>query len=49
MEIGMMRENFKRFLKMWNISPMLAYRRTLSKTRTCPARYRTVGKYEINL
>ena len=42
----MMRENFKGLLKMRDISSMRSYRGTLSKMRTCPAPYGTVGKYD---
>ena len=44
----MIRENFKGLLKMRDISPMWAYRGTLSKMRTCPARCGTLGKYGVH-
>ena len=45
----MMRENFKGFTKMRGISSMQVYRGTSIKMRTCPAQYRTVGKYAERL
>ena len=44
---GKMRENFKGFLKMRDISLMRAYRGTSIKMRTCNAQCGTVGKYGI--
>ena len=42
---GKMRENFKGFLKIRDISLMWAYCGTSVKMRTCPAQCGTVGKY----
>ena len=45
---GTMRENFKGFLKMQVISSMRAYRGTLTKRCTRPARCVMVGKYAVD-